>query len=488
MFTADQLRYRRARRSDAAVVAAMHAASWRRHYRGAYSDSFLDGDVAADRLAVWSDTIRETQPNHCTIVAEVAEDLVGFIHTVLDHDSRWGSFVENLHVAPASKRRGIGTELLAQTARILVSRGEDPGLYLWVLHRNGAAQAFYEARGAQCVEVNWLHRQVVTQPDSSAHRGSSDTSGGTHPHSCNRRLETPARTAGARRCQAPRCRHRDRDAVRSSTRGRAYVSARNMRGAPDPREGRRLYGQDPEIYARGRPQYPERVYDLLRARCGLSASSQVVEIGPGTGLVTRRLLDAGARVTAIEPNVAMARYLNRVLADARLDVIVAAFEDTALPSAAYDLAVAATSFHWVSQPEGMAALRRVVRRGGWVAIWWTLFEDPRAPDDLSRLVETLAGPLPVLDPSAPPFQLDEPARRADLTGAGFADVDSEVVHSTCELDAPAARALYASMAVILHQPPEEQARVLDAIEAAVRDRLANRVERELVTAIYTARP
>src|SRR2546430_14764213 len=46
--------YRAAGAADADAVAALHADSWRRHYRGAYSDGFLDGDVLADRRAGWA--------------------------------------------------------------------------------------------------------------------------------------------------------------------------------------------------------------------------------------------------------------------------------------------------------------------------------------------------------------------------------------------------------------------------------------------------
>ena len=64
----------------AAAVATLHAESWRRHYRGAYSDAFLDGDVFADRLAVWTKRLREADPRRCTILAE-DESLVGFANT-----------------------------------------------------------------------------------------------------------------------------------------------------------------------------------------------------------------------------------------------------------------------------------------------------------------------------------------------------------------------------------------------------------------------
>ena len=45
MTSPDDLRFRPADADDAAAVAGLHADSWRRHYRGAFSDAFLDGDV-----------------------------------------------------------------------------------------------------------------------------------------------------------------------------------------------------------------------------------------------------------------------------------------------------------------------------------------------------------------------------------------------------------------------------------------------------------
>lgn len=51
------LSFRLAAATDAAAIADLHAQSWRRHYRGAYSDAFLDGDVAADRLAAWTERL-----------------------------------------------------------------------------------------------------------------------------------------------------------------------------------------------------------------------------------------------------------------------------------------------------------------------------------------------------------------------------------------------------------------------------------------------
>jgi len=147
-----EIRLRFAVAADASAVAALHAESWRRHYRGAYSDHYLDGEVLADRLTVWTRQLGQPAVEHRTLVAQSGEAVVGFAHTVLDDDAVSGALLDNLHVAYAWKGQGIGTELLAATASaVLDSSSASCGLYLLVLEQNTAAQAFYEARGGKQV-------------------------------------------------------------------------------------------------------------------------------------------------------------------------------------------------------------------------------------------------------------------------------------------------------------------------------------------------
>ena len=147
----DDLRFRLADVSDAHAVAALHADSWRRHYRGAYSDAFLDGDVEADRLGVWTERLGDPDRPAHTIVAENGGGrVIAFAHTVFEVDPRWGALLDNLHVEHGEKRRGIGSRLMTLSARAVMSRGT--GLYLWVLEQNLDARAFYESRGGTCVE------------------------------------------------------------------------------------------------------------------------------------------------------------------------------------------------------------------------------------------------------------------------------------------------------------------------------------------------
>ena len=145
-------RFRSAGADDAGRVAALHADSWRRHYRGAYSDSYLDGDIDTERRAVWS--ARMAAPAGAeTVLAEHDGRLVGFIHVIFDEDPRWGSLVDNLHVAHDQQRTGVGRRLLARAARAVQDRATGPAMYLWVLEQNLAAQRFYRASGATAVET-----------------------------------------------------------------------------------------------------------------------------------------------------------------------------------------------------------------------------------------------------------------------------------------------------------------------------------------------
>jgi GNAT superfamily N-acetyltransferase len=148
----DSVEFRMAAVQDAEQIALLHADSWRRHYRGAFSDSYLDGDVAADRREVWSERLA-TPDGTVTILAEYDGRLVGFAHVMFDNDPQWGSLVDNLHVRHDQRRTGLGTQLLARSAMAVTERASSNAMYLWVLEQNSNAQAFYRARGATCVEM-----------------------------------------------------------------------------------------------------------------------------------------------------------------------------------------------------------------------------------------------------------------------------------------------------------------------------------------------
>jgi ribosomal protein S18 acetylase RimI-like enzyme len=144
--------YREATASDAHGIARLHAESWRRNYRGAFSDAFLDGPVIDDRTAVWTDRLSRPRSDQYTVVADADGRVAGFAHVIFDADLTWGSVLDNLHVDHAYNRQGVGAALMAQTSGVLVRRSAPTGFYLWVLEQNVAAQGFYRAQGGSCVE------------------------------------------------------------------------------------------------------------------------------------------------------------------------------------------------------------------------------------------------------------------------------------------------------------------------------------------------
>jgi ribosomal protein S18 acetylase RimI-like enzyme len=152
------LRLRAASPDDAEQVGMLHADSWRRHYRGAYADTFLDGDVVADRRSVWSSRLA-SPADSMTVVAEDDTELVGFVHVVFDDESPWGSLIDNLHVTHDRRRSGVGSALLTCAAEAVAERPTGKSMYLWVLAQNTAAQQFYRTFGGTCVE-----RALVSPP------------------------------------------------------------------------------------------------------------------------------------------------------------------------------------------------------------------------------------------------------------------------------------------------------------------------------------
>jgi GNAT superfamily N-acetyltransferase len=159
------LRFRAACPGDAHAIAGLHADSWQRHYRGAYSDAFLDNDAAGYLLPLWTGRLALPDPQARTILAERDGAVVGLAHTLLGQDATWGAFIDNLHVLHGLKRQGIGTRLLALTGQAVLDASPSSGLYLWVLEQNSDARAFYAARGGACAE-----RCEVPPPGGDASR------------------------------------------------------------------------------------------------------------------------------------------------------------------------------------------------------------------------------------------------------------------------------------------------------------------------------
>lgn len=147
-----EILFRDADIADASAIAALHVASWRDAYAAILDPGFLAGPIEADRLDVWRG--RLTNPSEGLLVQgalDADRSLVGFVCAWRDHDARWGSLVDNLHVAPGMRGTRIGERLLRGAARRLIAQTAQDGLHLWVFEANTAGLRFYERLGGQVV-------------------------------------------------------------------------------------------------------------------------------------------------------------------------------------------------------------------------------------------------------------------------------------------------------------------------------------------------
>jgi SAM-dependent methyltransferase len=255
-------------------------------------------------------------------------------------------------------------------------------------------------------------------------------------------------------------------------------------------EGRRLFGLDAETYDRTRPGHADAVYEILRDRCELCPGTKVLEIGPGTGQASRRLLELGADpLVGVEPDPRLADFLRASLGS-RIELRVTALEDAQLESD-FDMTSAASSFHWVDEAVGLEKICDALQPGGWVALWWTVFTYNGPPDPFQEALDPLFADVP-RGPSAsrdgrPPFALDAERRRDALATAGFADVGHERIAWARSWDTDGIRGLYASFSPVRALEPERRAKLLDSIAEIAESRFGGTVELSLVSALYTAR-
>ena len=127
---------------------------------------------------------------------------------------------------------------------------------------------------------------------------------------------------------------------------------------------------DATAYEKGRPQYAGEVVDVLAEQLDLSPGAPVLELGAGTGQLSRALLAGGLDVRAVEPLASMRQLLARAIGAQRVQAGVA--EEIPLPDRSVDAALAADSFHWFDEARSMPEIRRVLRPGGGVAILRTV--------------------------------------------------------------------------------------------------------------------
>jgi len=129
----------------------------------------------------------------------------------------------------------------------------------------------------------------------------------------------------------------------------------------------RSFGERADSYQRMRPTYPPAAVDfVLHGR----SPGRVLDVGAGTGKLTRLLLDRAEQVVAVEPDPQMRRVLSSAVPDA--EVLAGSAERLPLPDASVDAIFAGQAFHWFARPATDHELARVLRPGGVVGLIWNM--------------------------------------------------------------------------------------------------------------------
>jgi SAM-dependent methyltransferase len=159
-----------------------------------------------------------------------------------------------------------------------------------------------------------------------------------------------------------------------------------------------VFDEVAEDYDRHRPTYPDLLVDQACKGAGIGPGAAVLEIGCGTGQLTRSLLARGLRVTAVEPGrqlIARTRDQLNGVGDVRF--VNARLEDTALPPAQYSAVFSASAIHWIDPDVSWRKAADALVDGGSLAlVSYFGLDDPRSAGDQLTLRGAVARIAPEL--------------------------------------------------------------------------------------------
>ena len=202
---------------------------------------------------------------------------------------------------------------------------------------------------------------------------------------------------------APARRHSGGERLRAVCAG-LYREA--MPGALDIDSAGAVFNEVAEDYDRHRPSYPDQLVDRACENAGLRAGAAVLEIGCGTGQLTRSLLARGLRVTAVEPGQELiARARDRLHGAGEVEVIDARLEDAVLARAHYSAVFSASAIHWVDPDVSWRTAADALVDGGSLALLsYFGLDDPRSAEDQQALLAALATIAPEVAAGWPAYR------------------------------------------------------------------------------------
>jgi SAM-dependent methyltransferase len=208
-----------------------------------------------------------------------------------------------------------------------------------------------------------------------------------------------------------------------------------------------------EVYERGRPGYAEAAVDWVLAP--VREGARVLDLGAGTGKLTRQLTARRLDTLAVEPSAAMRRVLAAAVPAAT--VLPGSAEEVPLPDASVDAVVVGQAFHWFDRDPAVRELARVLRPGGVLGLLWNLRDEraawvPALSEIIGETEDHAGGPEPRIPDLGPALHSGERERFA---------------HEQ-ELDPARLLDLVGSRSYVIRLPPAERAAVLDRVAALAR--------------------
>ena len=195
------------------------------------------------------------------------------------------------------------------------------------------------------------------------------------------------------------------------------TEAQGLTGSPG--STARLYGKVfDEVageYDRRRPAYPDELVDQACQASGISGGDHVLEVGCGSGQLTRSLAARGLRVTALEPGENLIALARRNLAGTgEVEFLTAQFEDALLPREEFRAVFSASAFHWIDPKVSWQRAADVLVPGGTLAlIQYCGLEEPRTRRDQEATLAAIRRVAPDIAANWPAY------RDLDATLAGM---------------------------------------------------------------------
>ncbi|HEY4348202.1 MAG TPA: class I SAM-dependent methyltransferase [Gaiellaceae bacterium] len=168
----------------------------------------------------------------------------------------------------------------------------------------------------------------------------------------------------------------------------------------------KVFDQMADEYDRHRPAYPDALLDHACEVAALDAGDRVLEIGCGTGQLTRSLLARGLRVLALEPGARLlALAQDNLGAIGDVEFVNARLEDASLPRGRFRAVFSASAMHWIDPDLGWQKVAEALAPGGTLAlIQYFGLSEPRAVDDRQALLGGIAKIAPELAANWPSYR------------------------------------------------------------------------------------